>query len=139
MKQTKRFISSLLIVCMLIGSLPVPGFQMEAKAAVTKGMSFVGVNTDSSGDGYYYNASDKILTLENGFVLNTSGEGTSAMTLKPGTTIVLKGNAEIRTDETGIDAIGNLTIESADDVNGKLSIICTQVGAGSTYKYGIRM
>lgn len=110
------------------------------EAAVTSALNLVDkVTNDKSGQGYYWNNEDKILTLDNGFSLSLSNPGESALKLKAGTTIVLKGSASIQTNQWGIEALGDLTITSQEGTNGVLSIRLTGNGTNGKQYCGIQM
>ncbi len=126
------------------------------------------VDDKSETEGWEWKASEKQLILKDGFTLNYETGLEAAMTLKAGTTIVLEGDASIKSNNTAIDAKGDLDIiyqpaaveeasivsensGSAEEVAipealkpdpdafGELTIQCTEVGSGSTCNYGIRM
>lgn len=94
---------------------------------------------DRNGDGFSWNASTKELTLEDGFSLDASNQKKSALLLPPEATIVLKGKADIVTNNTAIEANGNLTVKSADNKNGKLTVTCSRESTTYMNYYGIDM
>ncbi|MBR6223174.1 MAG: hypothetical protein IKQ71_07035 [Lachnospiraceae bacterium] len=151
-KDLKLFILAMITVLAVV---LIPGFGVEAEAALTtRTTPFVltgntsNVDSKSETEGWEWKASEKQLILEDGFKLNYTDGDEAAMTLKAGTTIVLKGTATITSNNTGIDAKGDLFIKSeAKKVTGEtetptygtLKVNCTSFGYFSTCYYGIRI
>ena len=147
-ERYRRVLRILFTVCMVIGGLMTTTSVSSVHAATTRteNLDLVGTTTsqvtgDRSNDseGWSWDNTNKILTLENGFELNYTKGEQPALKLKADSTIVLKGTATITSNHKGIEALGNLTIKSESDKNGYLKIQTNAAGSNGYLYYGIEI
>ncbi len=146
MEKKKRILSIILTVCMVVGGLNVPSKVEAAVYQNTTNINLVNeadgsqVTGNKSGSGWYWNNSEKVLTLEDGFELNIDNTlKQAALSLKADTTILLKGTAKISTNHKAIEALGSLNIKSQDGTKGYLKIFVSQKGSNGYFNYGIEI
>lgn len=113
-----------------MGSPPV---TVYATNPIKSALTFDG--SSSTGDGYSWDATQKELTLYEGFQLDVTG-GESALKFNADAKIILQGNATIESAGTAIEAGGNLTIKSDMGEKGFLKV---NVAGSSDGKYAVKM
>lgn len=135
MKRT-RLGSFLGVITAVIAVLMLPCITANAYETVTAPITAVSGNVDAKNEeqGWEWKASEKRLTLKDGFVMDIHGDQTyTGLNLKVDTTIELEGNAMIRTGYLGINALGNFEIVSEKGKNGRLTIDVTNHGKDTKY------
>lgn len=132
----KKIISILLTCSAIIGLLPALAFAEDTKTEIDlMSMDFREVKTDQQGTNWDWDASDKILTLNNfqGVVNEGIREKSAAILLPKDSILWLEGkNNEITTNSyhcSGIYSDGDLSIEG----DGKLEVNIKSMGASAIY------
>ncbi|KAF5076619.1 hypothetical protein DSECCO2_158730 [anaerobic digester metagenome] len=132
----KKIISILLCCCTVMGFAPVTALAADAETEISlMMMDFREVKADQQGDNWTWDASDKILTLNNfqGVVKTGIREKSSAILLPKDSTLYLEGkDNKITTNSyhcNGVYSEGDLII----DGKGKLEINIESAGASGVY------
>ncbi|MBQ8085193.1 MAG: hypothetical protein IJ232_03700 [Lachnospiraceae bacterium] len=135
-----RVLRMLFTLCMVIGmGMLISPIDAKALKTRTDALNINSFTSDESNadEGWSWNNTALTLTLENGFTLNYTAGLEPAITINPNSTIILKGNAVINSNNKGIETTGNLTVKSEEGVNGYLEINLRAKGSSGVYYYGV--
>lgn len=136
MKRVLYIMGCIVTLLLIAGVVHVEGICMIAHAQVTTQIDLS--NGDTSGEKYSYNSYAKELTLDDGFSINVNNA--NAIVSNQDLTIILKGEAAITSNNSGIVTGGAVTVRSyADEMTGNITKdghMTITSGAGDSY-YGI--
>lgn len=133
-KKKRRNVLTMMLIAVMTVGYAVFGLslgEVKAFSNVTVPLKLFGTDGANSIDklsteGWKWDAGNKELILENNFTLNYTADLEPALKIAADSTIVLKGNATINTNNKAIVAMGNLTIKSYEGCNGHLKIVTNQ-------------
>ena len=121
MKSTKKIITVIVAVCLVITLLPFTAFNISAAATITETLDLLNVSKNQTGEGYYWNNPTNTLTLS-GLDINTDAK--CGLKILDNTVIVLEGRNVISAADTAIYCAGMVTFKGT----GSLTIVSDNIG-----------